>query len=46
MICTLHQKLLGDQIRKNEMGVACGTHGGGKRRIQGFGKGTWGKEHI
>jgi hypothetical protein len=29
IICTLHQKLLSDQIRKNEMGVACGTHGGG-----------------
>jgi len=37
---TLHQKLLGDQIKKNEMGGVCGTHGGGERRVQSFVKGT------
>jgi len=36
---TLHQKQLGDQIKKNEMGGVCGTHGGGERRIQSFVKG-------
>jgi hypothetical protein len=28
----------GDQIEKNEMGVACSRYGGKQRRIQGFGK--------
>jgi len=26
-----------DKIKKNEMGRACGTYGGGERRVQGFG---------
>jgi len=26
MICTAHQILFGDQIKNNEMGVACGTY--------------------
>jgi hypothetical protein len=25
-----------DKIRKDEMGWACGTYGGGERRVQGF----------
>jgi len=28
---------LGDQIKKNEIGVACGTNGGHKSCVQGFG---------
>jgi len=26
-----------DKIKKNEMGGAYGTYGGGQRRVQGFG---------
>jgi hypothetical protein len=37
MICTAHLILCSDKIKKNEMGGACGTHGGGERRVQGFG---------
>ena len=33
-----------DQIKKNEMGVACGTCGGDERCIRGFGEETQGKE--
>jgi len=28
----------------NDMGGACGMHGGGERRVQGFGGETCGKE--
>jgi hypothetical protein len=28
---------LGDEIKKNEMGVACSTYGGEERGIAGFG---------
>jgi hypothetical protein len=28
MICSPHQILFGDKIKKNAMGGACGTHGG------------------
>jgi hypothetical protein len=28
------------------MGGACGAYGEGERRVQGFGKETWGKENI
>jgi hypothetical protein len=34
------------KIEKNKMGGACSTYGGEGRRIQGFGKETWGKETI
>ena len=34
----------GDQIEKNEMGVACSTYGGRERSIHGFGGETRGKE--
>ena len=32
------------KIKKNEMGGACSTYGGGERCAQGFGGETWGKE--
>jgi hypothetical protein len=34
----------GDQIKKNELGGACGTYGVRERFIQGFGGDTCGKE--
>ena len=38
MICViLIQYCSGDNIDKNEMGVACSANGGEERRIQGFG---------
>jgi len=37
MIFTHHLIMFGDQIDKNEMGVACSTYGGEERCIQGFG---------
>jgi hypothetical protein len=37
---------LGDRIKKNEMGGACGTYGGEERCIQGYAGETWGKETI
>ena len=37
MIFTRHPIMFGDQIEKNEMGLACSTYGGEERRIQGFG---------
>jgi hypothetical protein len=38
-ICTLLQKLGNedDQIKEDEMGTACSTHGGNKKFIQNFG---------
>ena len=39
-ICTAHQILLGDQIKKNEIGGTCNTYGGEERCIQGFGGGN------
>jgi hypothetical protein len=43
-IFTHHQILLGDQIKKNEVGGACGTHGRGQKSVQGFGgKARWKK---
>jgi hypothetical protein len=35
MICTPHYS--GDEIKKNEMGGACGMRGGEERCIEGFG---------
>jgi len=32
IICVSCQILLGDQMKKNEMGGACGTYGGGGRK--------------
>ena len=32
--------------KKNEMGGACDTYGGGQRCAQGSGEETWGKETI
>jgi hypothetical protein len=40
----LTQYCAGDKIKKNEMGGACSTDGGGERRVQGFGGVTCGKE--
>jgi len=37
MICTANKILLGDQIKKNEMGRACDTYGRQKRCTQDFG---------
>ena len=34
MICTPHQILFGDQIKRNEMGRACGMYGRHERLIQ------------
>ena len=35
---------MSDKIKKNVMGGACSTYGGGERCIQGFGEETRGKE--
>jgi hypothetical protein len=35
---------LGDQIKKNKMGGACGMHGEEERCIQGLGQDAWRKE--
>jgi hypothetical protein len=37
MICAPHKYYSGDQIKKIEMGGACGTYGGQERCRQGFG---------
>jgi hypothetical protein len=44
MIYTPHQIYVGHQLKKNDMGGACGTYGGGERFVQDFGGDTWGKE--
>jgi hypothetical protein len=36
MIRTAHKIFLGDQIKDNGMGRACGMYGGETKRIQGF----------
>jgi hypothetical protein len=36
MFCTPNQYYSGDQIRKNEMGGTCGTHGGQEKCIKGY----------
>jgi hypothetical protein len=42
----LTQYYSGDKIEKNEMGGSFSTYGGGKRRIQGFGGETEGRDHL
>jgi hypothetical protein len=37
MVYTLRPVLLGDQSKEDEMGGACGEHGGGEGCIQYFG---------
>jgi hypothetical protein len=37
---------LEDQIKDNEVGGACGTHGRGEKSVQGFGGKARGKETI
>jgi hypothetical protein len=37
MVCTVRPVLLGDQSKGDEMGGACGAHGGGEGFIQHFG---------
>lgn len=38
LLCALLTKYyLGDQMNKNEMGVACDTHGRVERCVEGFG---------
>jgi hypothetical protein len=37
MVCTLHPVFLSDQGKEDEMGGACGSHGGGDGYIQHFG---------
>ena len=44
MIFTLYQILVGDQIKKNEMGDASCTYGRQERYMQDFGGDTWEKE--
>jgi len=36
----LRKYYLDDQLKKNEMGGACGTYGGQERRVQSFGEET------
>jgi hypothetical protein len=36
MVCTLHPVLLGNQGKEDEMGGACGAHGGGEGCIKHF----------
>ena len=43
MICTAHHVLLGDQVKKGEMGGACSTYGRQARCISDFGGETLGK---
>ena len=38
------KKYLGETIKKNEIGGACGTCGGEEGYIQNFGAGVWGKD--
>ena len=37
MLCTTHKMLSDDQIKRNEMGGACGMYGRQERCIQGYG---------
>jgi hypothetical protein len=36
IFCTHHKILLADQIKDNEVGGTCGTHGRGEEHVQGF----------
>jgi hypothetical protein len=40
MLCAIHQISLGDEIKKNEMGGACGMCEGHEMLMQGFGQET------
>ena len=44
MICFFNKYDSGDQIKKIEMGGACGTYGREERRTQGFSGQIQGKE--
>jgi hypothetical protein len=46
IVCTDHQILLADQIKVNELGRACGTHGRGEKRVQVFGGKPEGKRPL
>jgi hypothetical protein len=37
IICTYLQISLASQVKANEVGGACGTHGRGEKSVQGFG---------
>jgi hypothetical protein len=38
IICTHSLITLGSQVKANEVGEACGTHGRGEKCVQGFGR--------
>ena len=37
---------LGDQVKENKMGEACGTYGGEDKIVLGFGGESEGKSHL
>jgi hypothetical protein len=45
-ISTPHLIFSGDQIEKNEIGVACSTYGGEESCIQGFGGEMKERDHL
>ena len=40
------QYCVGDKIKKNELGGACGMYGGRERCAQSFGGETWEKDTV
>jgi hypothetical protein len=46
IICTHPQISRASEVKANEMGGACGTHGRGEKRVQGFGGKARSKETI
>jgi hypothetical protein len=36
LICCTHPQISADEVKKNEVGGACGTHGRGEKIVQGF----------
>lgn len=41
MICNCHKTLLGDKVRKDAVGQACGVNGAEEKCIHGFGGIPW-----
>jgi hypothetical protein len=41
IVCNVQKYYSGDEMKENEIGEACGTHGSEEKCVQGFGEVQW-----